>query len=309
MKTQLLSKLSKPSKVASILDWNKSFDNTILVVNFHKNRMGIAVASHPSFGIPCRELDPLRFNSRNRKSITGTVDRKCLERLSNIIDEYKVCGIVINWPLQRDTGRMGAACGRVLFALEQLWERSYESSTAAKTSTDARTHELNRCNNPEQGGLLSRPFCFWDAGHIDAAFASNKEDSFGRCASYGKKKQLSNSFKSPTLTRTLSQPFENEKSTEPWITAYRRDSKEKYHFSGKKQYYEDELTVLLGLWNDFSKEHWPDLCAKIEVKDKLEGSNKNAYNLPLYSDLGSPTESTSRLQEITKKKKILITMR
>ena len=95
MHPQLLRKLSKPSKVASILDWKKSFDNTVLSLNFHKNRVGIAVASHPSLGIPCIELEPLRFDSNNgnRKNIAGSIDRHCLERFSDIIEGYKVCTI------------------------------------------------------------------------------------------------------------------------------------------------------------------------------------------------------------------------
>ena len=92
MRQQLMRNLSKPSKVASILDWKKAFNHTVLAVNFHKNRVGIAVASHPSLGIPCLELEPLRFEDSggNRKNIAGAIDRKCLERFSDIIEEYKV---------------------------------------------------------------------------------------------------------------------------------------------------------------------------------------------------------------------------
>mmetsp|Transcript_87110 Transcript_87110/g.177533 ORF Transcript_87110/g.177533 Transcript_87110/m.177533 type:complete len:138 (+) Transcript_87110:306-719(+) len=101
MHPRLGSKLSKPSKVASILDWKKAFNNTVLAVNFHKNRVGIAVASHPSLGIPCRELEPLRFDGegnnnngtnkiRNKKNIAGAIDRECLERFSEIIETHKV---------------------------------------------------------------------------------------------------------------------------------------------------------------------------------------------------------------------------
>lgn len=87
-----MSKLSKPSKVASILDWKKTFHHTLLAVNFHKNRVGIAIASHPSLGIPCMELEPLRFEDHrgNGKGIVVAIDRKCLERFSEIIEEHKV---------------------------------------------------------------------------------------------------------------------------------------------------------------------------------------------------------------------------
>ena len=95
MHLQLMNKsFSKPSKVASILDWkSKAFHQTVLVVNFHKNRVGIAVGSHPSLGIPCLELEPLQFDDRRNINIAGAIDRKCLERFSDIIEEYKVCSM------------------------------------------------------------------------------------------------------------------------------------------------------------------------------------------------------------------------
>lgn len=92
MNVPVMRNLSKPSKVASILDWKKAFNHTVLAVNFHKNRVGIAVASHPSLGVPCLELEPLRFedHSGNSRNIAGGIDRECLERFSDIIEEHKV---------------------------------------------------------------------------------------------------------------------------------------------------------------------------------------------------------------------------
>ena len=185
----------------------------------------------------------------------------------------QVCGIVVNWPLQRDTGRMGAACGRVLFALEQLWGRSNETIMVDE-SPEACTHEL--------------PFCLWDAGHINPTDPSKKVDGFGRCASYGKEKEAP---RTKELSSTTDQYF----------------NKEKNYFASKEQYFEDEQTVVLGVWNDFCNEHWPELC----VKKEMGGEENNTGLRSLYSDLGPPpTEMPSRLQEITKnKKKSLITMR
>lgn len=291
-----MSNLSKPSKVASILDWKKTY--TVLAVNFHKNRVGIAVASHPSLGVPCLELEPLRFEDRrgNSTSIVGAIDRDCLERFADIIEEHKVCGVVVNWPLQRDTGRMGAACGRVLFALEQLWERSNETITMENhESTDHELHiNYNNINSSHQrGGLLSRPFCLWDAGHINPADPANLVDDFGRCASYGKEKET---------------PKAKEQSSDRYF-----DKEKNYYFASKEQYYEDELTVVLGVWDDFCKEHWPELCAiKGNEMENEEQNNNNNTDPPrsLYSDMGQPpAEMPSRLQEMTKKKKSLVTMR
>eukprot|EP00536_Pseudo-nitzschia_multiseries_P018750 jgi/Psemu1/57168/gm1.57168_g len=187
MHPQLLSKLSKPSRVASILDWKRHSQSsntnantstqqqqqqqahTVLALNIHKNRVGIAVASHPSLGMPCLELEPLRF--RKRSIAGGAIDANCLERFAAIIEDYKVCGIVVNWPLQHDTGRMGAACGRVVFALEQLVERSNESWRKQQQQQQATNGNGNgiesnndHSNHHNNSGFLSRPFCLIPPG-------------------------------------------------------------------------------------------------------------------------------------------------
>lgn len=63
-----------------------------MVVNFHKNRVGIAIASHPLLAPPCMELEPLRFEDYlgKGKSIVWAIDQDSLERFSEIIEEYKV---------------------------------------------------------------------------------------------------------------------------------------------------------------------------------------------------------------------------
>ena len=82
-------------------------------------------------------------------------------------------------------------------------------------------------------------------------------------------------------------------------------SKEKNYFASKEQYYEDELTVVLGVWDDFCKEHWPELCAMPEPESN-ETTSSNTFQ-SLYSP--PATEMSSKLQEMTKKKRSLITMR
>jgi len=302
MHPQLMRKLSQPSKVASILDWKKA--NTVLALNFHRNRVGIAVASHPSLGIPCLELEPLRFEddsgrNRNKKNtIAGAIDRECLERFSDIIEEYKVCGVVVNWPLQRDTGRMGAACGRVVFALEQLWERSNETIAADASTADAATKQVGSGDGGihEQGGLLSRPFCLWDAGHIDLA----KVDAFGRCASYGKENE--SLALETTAPRSLSPPLET-KPNELVSTTEQYCKKETNYFASKEQYYEDELTVVLGVWDDFCREHWPDLYSENETRETRKEASGDMVEPPAI-------DAPSGIQEVAKKnKKSLITMR
>jgi hypothetical protein len=160
---RLMKQLSNPGKVASTLDWKKFSGSTLLSLNIHRDRIGIAIASHPSLGKKCYELDPLRFGDDHI-----TIDQNCLDRFQKIMDEYKVCGIVVSWPLQHETGKMGAACGRVLYALEEILDKSGENNNNVLST--------------------SRPLCLWDSGHIIPKLREDPKlhvDTFGRCPSYG----------------------------------------------------------------------------------------------------------------------------
>lgn len=251
---QLITKLSKPSKVASTLEWKKLHGSTVLALNFHRNRVGIAVASHPSSGQPVTELEPLQF-SQNLIAI----DNDCLERFSNIIDDYKVCAVVVSWPLQHDTGRMGAACGRVIYALEQLWQQ-------ANSNTNNNSSDQNDTNK-QRNNVLSRPFCLWDSDHVvpkQHQDPAKRVDAFGRCASYG--------------TYNNKEEDDDSADTQEDGPQARRRQRQDY-FASKERYHIDEMTVVVGVWNDFCKEHWPELYATsfsehVERKGKLQNWTK-----------------------------------
>jgi len=249
----------------------------------------------------------------------------------------QVCGVVVNWPLQSETGRMGAACGRVIFALEQLWERSNESIAASASSADDASLDANNNNRnlQERGGLLSRPFCLWDAGHIDLkqrADPSKRVDVFGRCASYGKEQPRSSSEWSQRTRAADGSSSSSSTSSTSASTAhtsrYGNDgSKACDYFASKEQYHEDELTVVLGVWDDFCREHWPDLYITAAAATSSNSPNLHSNNdeegknikddgthdsSSLYSDLGGPSKAKPpppKLREVTKKKKCLVTMR
>lgn len=270
MMNQLITKLSKPSQVASILDWKKLNGSTVLSLNFHQNRVGIAVASHPSTGQPVTELEPLNFANNHI-----AIDQHCLERFSNIIDEYKVCGVVVSWPLQHDTGRMGAACGRVIYALEQLW------------------HQANKSSNNNH--VLSRPFCLWDSDHVipkQRQDPAKRVDAFGRCASYGTQKIISHVESSKDgNSSTLYQQCDTKRRQE--------------YFARKERYHEDEMTVVCGVWNDFCKEHWPELYAtSFSEPDPLHkttmGRNVKHQNNVVAADDDDETVEDTTTQEKSK---------
>jgi hypothetical protein len=293
MHPELVRKLSKPSKVASLFDWKKANNSTVLVLNFHKNRIGIAVAYHPSTvisssggGAPasCYELEPLRFDNNNKNhnnnnkngtgiinstralsiASRGAINQSCLNRFSDIIETYKVCGVIVSWPIQHDTGRTGAACGRVIYALEQLWKQS----NSGNNNNNSNNHNNNDNNNNSKnngvnggsGGLLSRPFCLWDAGHIDLkqrTDPSRRVDVFGRCASYGGSSSSDSTSKKDSSDDHSIIASSSSSSTSTVPESNNSNTRNNNYFASKEQYHEDELTVVVGIWNDFCKEHWP----------------------------------------------------
>lgn len=80
----------------------------------------------------CRRLEPVPLFTTSDKNneMTQTKRRKrkrtiCPDAkriLSGLVLDYNVCSFVVSWPVQEDTGLMGASCGRTLWALEQLLE-------------------------------------------------------------------------------------------------------------------------------------------------------------------------------------------
>jgi RNase H-fold protein (predicted Holliday junction resolvase) len=147
---KLIQLLASPSKIATALDWRK-VGGSALSLDIHKDRIGMAIASHPSFEEPTTTLEPIRLVSK------GKLTDEAKDRLEQIVQEHKVCGIVVSYPLQRDTGRMGAACGRVFYTLDELM-------------TDTKIIDP------------SRPLCLWDSVHPQQAV----EDAWGRDTNYNR---------------------------------------------------------------------------------------------------------------------------
>lgn len=151
---KLMKVLETPSKkIASALDWKKVSGASVLSLDIHKDRIGLALAAHPSHGTEACTFEPIRLPKKGKRMTS-----ECKARLADIVREHKVCGVVVSWPLQRDTGKMGASCGRVLHTLEHLLD------------------DTNNIITP------SRPMCLWNGVPSEHA----KEDEFGRCATYAR---------------------------------------------------------------------------------------------------------------------------
>ena len=92
------------------------------------------------------------ISTRERK-----ISPECTKQLHRIVKEHHICGFVVSWPVQRDTGKMGAPCGHVLFTLESILKLSDNIMTP------------------------DRPFCLWDSLN---ASEQEGEDEWGRCSMY-----------------------------------------------------------------------------------------------------------------------------
>jgi hypothetical protein len=173
----LLKAITSPGRVASLLEKSKG-GRPLLALEIQRHRIGMAVIWSPLGyeedvewlpDIPL-SLRDTPFNNNNKtpasssSSSSRRIPQESLRELASTIQSHDVCGLIVGWPVQKDTGRMGAPCGRVLYTLESILDAS------------------ERCP------MLSshRPLCFWTPQTaLLVASASPPEDEWGRCASYG----------------------------------------------------------------------------------------------------------------------------
>ena len=154
MTATILKALASPSKVVSHL--TKRSRGAVLSLNIERSRIGLAVVSRDENDETlAREATPLTpICTRTRR-----LSPECTEQLARIVQEYDIDAFIVSWPLQGDTGKMGAPCGRVLFTLESIMATS------------------NNIFTPD------RPVCLWDSLH---ASAEETEDDWGRDSKYAR---------------------------------------------------------------------------------------------------------------------------
>lgn len=188
---------------------------TAMTIDIHSDRIGLALATLRSdnegefdmevhrgsrrpwdrehsrgFSFSCEVLDSIpliyadsagggektapRTEKRKKRKRVMPPDAKL--RLSGLVRDHNVCGFVVSWPVQQDTGLMGASCGRTLWALEQLVE---EDETESEHSGDS-----TPIIRPKFGPLFApnRPLCLWDGVHKEHPSA----DAFGRSSVYAR---------------------------------------------------------------------------------------------------------------------------
>jgi len=147
--------LTAPGKVAHALDWRKGSGGSILSMSIGKGAIDIAVSYHPE----CQEVTQVMPSIPITTHVVNEANFLCPEvadEVSGILHDWKICGLVVSWPVQKE-GWCGAACGRVLFTLDQL------------------------LNSPAGSGITDsgRKVCLWNNSHKDFS-----EDQFGRTSLY-----------------------------------------------------------------------------------------------------------------------------
>lgn len=150
---KLTKLLVTPSNIVSKLNWKK-LNGAVLSLDIHKDRIGVAIASHPTVDDDAVALEPIHYHFEG-----GKLPESAKRQLEEIVEHHaaNICGVVVSWPLQKDTGHMGASCGRTIHVVEELLE-------------DSKVFTLNR------------PLCLWDSEHA----TPSDPDRWGRCAEYNR---------------------------------------------------------------------------------------------------------------------------
>jgi len=143
--------LTTPSKIARALDWQK-VSGSVLSVHIGDSSIDLAVTSHPSTGHPVQALSSIPMELETRKN-RKVLKKSVLSELSNIVEDWNVCGLVVSWPVQKE-GWCGKPCGNVLHTLDQI------------------AQDTNIVN-------MKRQVALWDGHHF-----LNEEDEWGRTAIY-----------------------------------------------------------------------------------------------------------------------------
>lgn len=251
MKKDLIKLLVSPSKIARTLNWKKGADASVLSLDIHKDRIGLAIAQHPSFQQKAKTLEPIQLQVEKDKG--WSIPDSGKERFRQIVSDHQICGIVVSWPLQQDTGRMGAACGRVFHTLEDLiqiddednattddTETSSSSSSPSSSSSLATMSPKSSLSRREIDNdevfNKNRPICLWDGVHPQ----QEQQDEFGRCS------------------------------------AYSRTSNKTVHVASKEQYHQDENVVAAEVWADFVKTHWPTIYQQHQYESSSVPSSSSS---------------------------------
>ena len=254
----LFQVLTTPSKIANALDWKKPVGGSIATLSVQTDWMHLFLSSHPST-LPTTTTTngetpvpttsdyyslPLRHQGRRH------ISPATRHQLSKIVLDHKVCGFIVCWPLQADTGRMGAACGRALFALEQLLQpppqphHQYPAHETPPPPVSAPS-QLQSIFTP------NRKLCFWDAtSYTDAGPVEEDATPPPHHQSYSQQRRR--------RARPTFDLFGRS-------AVYAHTSKKEMYRASHEQYHQDKAINNQQVWNDFVQTCWPHLLVATDT--------------------------------------------
>ena len=139
--------------------------------------------------------------------------------------------MIVSWPLEKETGKMGAACGRVLHTLETL----LSVQEANKNSCSIQSSATGTTTTTTPVLSSSRPICLWDGRH----FPEETVDEWGRGPQYCHRPRVDDLASGPISVTTCEETGETIETHE-----YK---------------YKDETMTASRVWNDFCHFYWPEL--------------------------------------------------
>jgi hypothetical protein len=154
-----------------------------------------------------------------------------------------VAAVLVAWPIQRDTGRCGAACGRVLHYLDHFLyrnggdgdnsDRRWDFHRGAVVTSESRPLSLA----PIVPGLHNIPLCLYSVLPDDLLQKLPLEDEWGRCAALAR-------LPPPTVTQHVASRDQYWTSNDSSSNSDDDDD-------------DDSMSLATRQWLEFGRTHWP----------------------------------------------------
>lgn len=231
---RLLNAITTPARLATLLERGKG-QRPLLAMVIQRTRIGLAMVWSPHSDEDVEPLPDVLVPNRR-------IAPENLSSLAYTMRSNDVCGVLVNWPVQSYSGKMGGPCGRVLFTLESMLGEEPASTTSSHARSTTRPL---LCAN--------RPVALWTpppppqsvppGSSSPPPLEAHQEDSWGRSVVYS---QASN--------KTV-------------------------HRASKEQYAFDETEQATDLWDDFWKTNWPDWHKRCHNQRRLNTSSVGQCNL------------------------------
>jgi len=256
----LFQVLTTPSKIANALDWKQPVGGSLATLSVQTDRMHLFLTSHPDrekadSTVPTTSVSVSSSTSSSSSSTSSEyyslpirhqgqrhISPTTRHQLSEIVLDHKVCGFIVCWPLQAETGRMGAACGRTLFAIEQLLQPQPQH------------------HHPSSPPIFTpnRKLCFWDATLYTDAEPVDED------ATPPPPHHQSNSQQRRRRARPTFDLFGRS-------AVYAQTSKTALYRASHEQYHQDEAINGQQVWNDFVQTCWPHLLVATDTVTNVPG--------------------------------------